>query len=639
MLALRLLGREPVDVTVVDRRNHHLFQPLLYQVATGMLSPGQIAPPIRHVVRRSDNVRVVLAEVTGFDLDARVVHASAPADLRPIELPYDSLIVAAGASQSYFGHDEFALHAPGMKTIDDALELRRRFFGAFEMAETATDPIERDRWLTIVVVGAGPTGVELAGQVRELATRSLRGEFRNVDPTSVRVLLLDGGDEPLATFGDRLSGKATKELERLGVELRMDSRVVGVDANGVDVLGKDGARTRIDAYTTVWAAGVQASPLAAKLAEASGATLDRAGRIAVADDLTIPGHPEVFAIGDMATAAWRPPCMATSATPGRLLRRHHVADREHLGMAGEREVGRTAMRPARSSVGAPGVGELGGQRRRLHSGGPHRGVGVDARVCRRRRRRRRPRWRRRRRPVPPCAARRRAARAPWSPCRRAGRRTSPAARSPPSSSSTRTDAGIDVRNSPRRQRVASSRTWPASSTPVGPGADDDDREPLVALDRVGRRLGHLERAEEAPAQLQGVVDRLHARRVEGELVVTEVRLAGAGGDDEAVVGDLDRARSAGAEAWTTRASRSKPVTSASSTRTLSERRTMWRIGGAIWPGDSMPVATWYSSGWNRWWLRRSTSVTSTGWPDRGAGSAGSPPKPAADDDDAVAERA
>ena len=301
LLALRLLGREPVDVTVVDRRNHHLFQPLLYQVATGMLSPGQIAPPIRHVVRRSDNVRVVLAEVTGFDLDARVVHASAPADLRPIELPYDSLIVAAGASQSYFGHDEFALHAPGMKTIDDALELRRRFFGAFEMAETATDPIERDRWLTIVVVGAGPTGVELAGQVRELATRSLRGEFRNVDPTAVRVLLLDGGDEPLATFGDRLSGKATKELERLGVELRMDSRVVGVDANGVDVLGKDGAHTRIDAYTTVWAAGVQASPLAAKLAEASGATLDRAGRIAVADDLTIPGHPEVFAIGDMAT--------------------------------------------------------------------------------------------------------------------------------------------------------------------------------------------------------------------------------------------------------------------------------------------------------------------------------------------------
>ena len=301
LLALRLLGREPVDVTVVDRRNHHLFQPLLYQVATGMLSPGQIAPPIRHVVRRSDNVRVVLAEVTGFDLDARVVHASAPADLRPIELPYDSLIVAAGASQSYFGHDEFALHAPGMKTIDDALELRRRFFGAFEMAETATDPVERDRWLTIVVVGAGPTGVELAGQVRELATRSLRGEFRNVDPTAVRVLLLDGGGEPLATFGDRLSGKATKELARLGVELRMDSRVVGVDANGVDVLGKDGVRTRIDAYTTVWAAGVQASPLAAKLAEASGATLDRAGRIAVADDLTIPGHPEVFAIGDMAT--------------------------------------------------------------------------------------------------------------------------------------------------------------------------------------------------------------------------------------------------------------------------------------------------------------------------------------------------
>ena len=173
--------------------------------------------------------------MTGFDLDRRIVHATTAAELRAIEIPYDSLIVAAGVTQSYFGHDELARYAPGMKTIDDALELRRRIFGAFEMAEVATDPAEREQWLTVVIVGAGPTGVELAGQVRELAVRCLKGEFRTFDPASVRVLLLDGGKEPLATFGDRLSGKATKELERLGVELRMGARVVGVDAFGVDV--------------------------------------------------------------------------------------------------------------------------------------------------------------------------------------------------------------------------------------------------------------------------------------------------------------------------------------------------------------------------------------------------------------------
>jgi NADH dehydrogenase len=299
--AIRLLGHKPVDVTLVDRRNHHLFQPLLYQVATGMLSPGQIAPPIRHVVRRYENVTVELAEVTGFDLDRRIVHATAAAHLHDIEIPYDSLIVAAGVNQSYFGHDELARFAPGMKTIDDALELRRRIFGAFEMAEVAVDADEQRQWLTVVIVGAGPTGVELAGQVRELAVRCLKGEYRTFDPASVRVLLLDGGKEPLATFGDRLSGKATKELERLGVELRMGARVVGVDAFGVDVAGADGSKSRIEAHTTILAAGVQASPLAAKLAEASGAELDRAGRIAVLPDLSLPGHPEVFAIGDMAT--------------------------------------------------------------------------------------------------------------------------------------------------------------------------------------------------------------------------------------------------------------------------------------------------------------------------------------------------
>jgi NADH dehydrogenase len=301
LFAARRLAHMDVDVTLVDRRNHHLFQPLLYQVATGMLSPGQIAMPLRHILRGAENTRVLLAEVTGFDLDDRMVHAVAPGSAQTVELPYDSLIVAAGAGQSYFGHDELARHAPGMKTIDDALELRRRFFGAFEMAELTTDTDDRQRWLTVVIVGGGPTGVELAGQVRELATRSLRNEFRSIDPSSVRVIVVDGGDEPLATFGDRLSQAARRELEALGVELQMHSRVVGVDHDGVDVLGPDGAESRIEAHTTVWAAGVQASPLTRLLAEQSGAALDRSGRIEVADDLSLPDHPEVFAIGDMAT--------------------------------------------------------------------------------------------------------------------------------------------------------------------------------------------------------------------------------------------------------------------------------------------------------------------------------------------------
>ncbi len=298
--ATRLLGRKPVDVTLVDRRNHHLFQPLLYQTATGMLAPGQIAPALRHVVRKKKNVRVQLAEVSGFDLERKVVRANVAGRFE-VEYPYDSLIVAAGVTQSYFGHDEFAFFAPGMKTLDDALELRRRIFGAFEMAEVVSDPTEKERWLTVVVVGAGPTGVELAGQVRELATRSLRGEFRTFEASAVRVILVDGGKEPLATFGNELSARAAKTLAHLGVEVRMGSQVVGIDAAGVDIKGAEGTTSRIEARTTIWAAGVQASPLAGLLAEASGATIDRAGRIAVLPDLTIPGHPEVFAIGDMAS--------------------------------------------------------------------------------------------------------------------------------------------------------------------------------------------------------------------------------------------------------------------------------------------------------------------------------------------------
>ena len=237
--------------------------------------------------------------MTGFDLDRRVVFATSPLH-DPVEVPYDSLIVAAGVRQSYFGHDELALFAPGMKTLDDALEVRRRIFGAFEMAEATTDPIEKKIWLTIVVVGAGPTGVELAGQIRELATRSLRGNFRTFDPASVRVLLMDGGKEPLASFGHKLSASAAGTLEKLGVELHMESRVVGIDATGVDVQTSSGTQ-HIDARVVVWAAGVEASPLAAQLAEASGAQTDRSGRIATLPDLTLPGYPEVFAVGDMVT--------------------------------------------------------------------------------------------------------------------------------------------------------------------------------------------------------------------------------------------------------------------------------------------------------------------------------------------------
>ena len=330
--AARLLARKNVDVTVVDRRNHHLFQPLLYQVATGMLPAGEISPAIRHVLRKHKNVRVELAEVTGFDLDRRVVHASV-AGVLPLEVPYDSLIVAAGVSQSYFGHDEFSLYAPGMKTLDDAHELRRRVFGAFEMAEVVTDPAEKERWLTVAVVGAGATGVELAGQVRDLACRSLRGEFRTFEPSSVRVILLDGGKQPLATFGDQLSGKAAKELEHMGVELRMGARVVGIDAGGVDIADGEGNTTRLATYTTVWAAGVEASPLATELAKATGADVDRAGRIAVLPDCSVPGHPEVFVVGDM-MALNNLPGVAEVAMQGGL----HAANTILRGMNGEPSV-------------------------------------------------------------------------------------------------------------------------------------------------------------------------------------------------------------------------------------------------------------------------------------------------------------
>jgi NADH dehydrogenase len=298
LFATRALGRAPVQVTLVDRVNHHLFQPLLYQVATGILSEGQIAPPIRNVLRRQQNAHVELSQVIGFDLDQRTVKALRP-DAAVFEIPYDSLIVAAGAGQSYFGNDEFSRWAPGMKTIDDALELRGRILGAFEMAALEEDPEARRAWLTFVVVGGGPTGVEIAGQIAELAHRVLPRDFKDIDPKSARVLLFDGGEKILAGFGDRLSDKGAAELERQGVKIHTGSIVTNLDRHGADVKGSDGEMQRVRAQTKVWAAGVQASPLAKLLADACGAECDRAGRIAVLPDCSLPGHPEVFAIGDM----------------------------------------------------------------------------------------------------------------------------------------------------------------------------------------------------------------------------------------------------------------------------------------------------------------------------------------------------
>jgi NADH:ubiquinone reductase (H+-translocating) len=298
LFAVRALRRGPFAITLIDRSEHHLFQPLLYQCATGILSEGQITAPLRRVLRHHSNVECVMAKAVDVDAASRKVISRRPLG-DEIETEYDYLIVAAGVRQSYFGHDEFAAWAPGMKSIADALTIRRRVFGAFEMAETATDAAERARWLTFALVGAGPTGVELAGQIRELATKTLRDEFRHVRPQDARVLLFDGGTEPLASFGPRLSQRAGDSLRELGVELHMGSIVTKVELGGLVVKDLQGSETRYDAATVLWTAGVEAPPLATALAKATGAEQDRAGRICVQDDLTIAGHPEISVVGDM----------------------------------------------------------------------------------------------------------------------------------------------------------------------------------------------------------------------------------------------------------------------------------------------------------------------------------------------------
>jgi NADH dehydrogenase len=297
LFAARALRSAPVDVTVIDRTNHHLFQPLLYQVATGVLSEGDIAPPTRDVLRKEKNTRVLLGEVVQIDLAAHEVVLQTLG--RRSRVAFDSLIVAAGAAQSYFGHDEFAAHAPGMKTIDDALELRGRIFGAFEMAELESELERRDTWLTFAIVGGGPTGVELAGQIAELSRRALKRNYRTFNPKVSRIVLLEAGDAILASFPESLQRRARRDLERLGVEVRLGTRVTGIDVGGLDVQDRDGSAGRVEASTKVWAAGVQASPLGASLAEQSGAEVDQAGRVAVLPDCTLQGHPRVFVVGDL----------------------------------------------------------------------------------------------------------------------------------------------------------------------------------------------------------------------------------------------------------------------------------------------------------------------------------------------------
>ena len=297
LFATRALRRTSAEVTLVAKTTHHLFQPLLYQVATGILAAGEIAPATRHILRDQRNARVLLGEVTSIDLEARTVTSVTPSGTTTT--PYDSLIVAAGAAPSYFGNDRFAEHAPGMKTIDDALEMRGRIFEAFELAELEPDPTLVQRWLTFVVVGAGATGVEMAGQIAELAHRTLKGNFRNIDPSRSRIVLLDAAPSVLGSFGERLSGKATRELEDIGVEVQLGLKVVDVDATGIDVVDGAGKHQRIESVCKMWAAGVSASPLGAQLAAASGAKVDRTGRVEVNPDCTLPGHPDVFVVGDL----------------------------------------------------------------------------------------------------------------------------------------------------------------------------------------------------------------------------------------------------------------------------------------------------------------------------------------------------
>jgi len=298
LYAAKKLKRADVDIKLIARTTHHLFQPLLYQVATGIISEGEIAPTTRVILRRQRNVQVLLGDCTHIDLARKVVVSNLLG--HTYETPFDSLIVAAGAGQSYFGNDQFAEFAPGMKSIDDALELRGRILSAFEAAERSNDPERRKKLLTFTVVGAGPTGVEMAGQIAELADYTLKGAFRHIDSTKARVVLLDAAPAVLPPFGDKLGRRAAARLEKMGVDIQLDAMVTDVDSDGITVKDPDGSIRRIESACKVWSAGVSASPLGRDLARQSAVELDRAGRVKVLPDLSIPGHPNVFVIGDMA---------------------------------------------------------------------------------------------------------------------------------------------------------------------------------------------------------------------------------------------------------------------------------------------------------------------------------------------------
>lgn len=291
--AARALRRAAVEITLVDKRNFHLFQPLLYQVATGALSPANIAAPLRSILSKQRNCQVLMGDVQGFDLANRKVQFTDG------ECPYDTLVVAAGARHSYFGHAEWERVAPGLKTVEDATEIRRRVLSAFEEAERTDDSAERREWLTFVIVGAGPTGVELAGAIAEIATHSLKRDFREINPGDARVVLVEAGPRVLAAFPEDLSAKAQASLERLGVQVRTSTKVEAINERCVTLHGTGGAET-LATRTALWGAGVQASPLAKLLGEATGAEVDRAGRVTVLPDLTLPAHPEIFVVGDMA---------------------------------------------------------------------------------------------------------------------------------------------------------------------------------------------------------------------------------------------------------------------------------------------------------------------------------------------------
>jgi NADH:ubiquinone reductase (H+-translocating) len=298
LFAAKHLKRADVDVTLIAKTTHHLFQPLLYQVATGILSVGEIAPATRIILRKQKNAEVLLGDVVGIDLKKQTV-TSKLLDWERVT-PFDSLIVAAGAQQSYFGNDHFEAFAPGMKTVDDALELRGRILGAFEAAEVTTSEAERQRRLTFVVVGAGPTGVEVVGQIAELADRTLAGAFRTIDPTEARVILIEAAPAVMPPMGPKLGLKAQRRLEKMGVDIKLNTMVTDVDYMGLTVKEKDGEQHRIECAVKVWSAGVQASPLGKLVAEQSeGTEVDRAGRVIVEPDLTVKGHPNVFVIGDL----------------------------------------------------------------------------------------------------------------------------------------------------------------------------------------------------------------------------------------------------------------------------------------------------------------------------------------------------